>query len=115
MTLGKRIKQAMESKNMKQYELAEKTYITQTTISRYVTDERTPDAITLKAICEALDVSADWLLEIREEQQEELKRLEELKKIEELKRLEELKKILETVAQIGGTVQASYVLSILED
>ena len=103
ITLGKRIKQAMESKNMKQYELAEKTYITQTTISRYITGERTPDAINLKAICEALDVSADWLLEIRENQQEELKRLEKLKEL------------METVAQFGGTVQASYVLSILED
>ena len=103
ITLGKRIKQAMESKNMKQYELAEKTYITQTTISRYITGERTPDAINLKAICEALDVSADWLLEIRGNQQEELKRLEKLKEL------------METVAQFGGTVQASYVLSILED
>lgn len=103
ITLGKRIKQAMESKNMKQYELAEKTYITQTTISRYITGERTPDAINLKAICEALDVSADWLLEIRENQQEELKRIEKLKEL------------METVAQFGGTVQASYVLSILED
>lgn len=102
-TIGKRIKQAMKLKNMKQYELAEKTYITQTTISRYITGERTPDAINLKAICEALDVSADWLLEIRENQQEELKRIEILKEL------------METVAQFGGTVQASYVLSILED
>ena len=103
ITLGKRIKQAMKLKNMKQYELAEKTYITQTTISRYITGERTPDAINLKAICEALDVSADWLLEIKDYQQEELKRLEKLKEL------------METVAQLGGTVQASYVLSILED
>ena len=66
ITIGKRIKKAMESKNMKQYELAEKTYITQTTISRYITGERTPDAINLKAICEALDVSADWLLGLGE-------------------------------------------------
>lgn len=102
-TIGKRIKQAMQLKNMKQYELAEKTYITQTTISRYITGERTPDAINLKAICEALDVSADWLLEIKDYQQEELKRLEKLKEL------------METVAQFGGTVQASYVLSILED
>ena len=103
ITLGKRIKQAMKLKNIKQYELAEKTYITQTTISRYITGERTPDAINLKAICEALDVSADWLLEIKDYQQEELKRLEKLKEL------------METVAQLGGTVQASYVLSILED
>ena len=103
ITLGKRIKQAMESKNMKQYELAEKTYITQTTISRYITGERTPDAINLKAICEALEISADWLLEIKDYQQEELKRLEKLKEL------------MEIVAQLGGTVQASYVLSILED
>lgn len=103
ITLGKRIKQAMQLKHMKQYELAEKTYITQTTISRYITGERTPDAINLKAICEALGVSADWLLEIKDYQQEELKRLEKLKEL------------METVAQFGGTVQASYVLSILED
>lgn len=67
ITLGKRIKQAMESKHMTQKELAEKAYSTQVTISRYVNDLRTPDAMTLKTICKALDVSPEWVLGISDE------------------------------------------------
>lgn len=67
ITLGKRIKQAMESKHMTQKELAEKAYITQVTISRYINDLRTPDAMTLKTICKALDVSPEWVLGISDE------------------------------------------------
>lgn len=67
ITLGKRIKQAMESKHMTQKELAEKAYSTQVTISRYVNDLRTPDAMTLKTICNALDVSPEWVLGISDE------------------------------------------------
>lgn len=66
MTLGEKINQAMRAKGINQRQLAEKTYITQTTVSRYITGQRTPDAIALKAICEALDVSADWLLGLGE-------------------------------------------------
>lgn len=67
ITLGKRIKQAMESKHMTQKELAEKAYSTQATISRYIKDLRTPDAMTLKTICNALDVSPEWVLGITDE------------------------------------------------
>lgn len=67
ITLGKRIKQAMESKHMTQKELAEKTYITQTTISRYINDQRMPGAMALKDICKVLDVSPEWVLGISEE------------------------------------------------
>lgn len=67
ITLGKRIKQAMESKHMTQKELAEKAYSTQATISRYIKDLRTPDAMTLKTICNALDVSPEWVLGISDE------------------------------------------------
>ena len=67
ITIGKRIKQAMESKHMTQKELAEKAYSTQVTISRYINDLRTPDAITLKTICKALDVSSEWVLGISDE------------------------------------------------
>lgn len=67
ITLGKRIKQAMESKHMTQKELAEKAYSTQATISRYIKDLRTPDAMTLKTICKALDVSPEWVLGISDE------------------------------------------------
>ncbi len=67
ITLGKRIKQAMESKHMTQKELAEKAYSTQVSISRYINDLRTPDAMTLKTICKALEVSPEWVLGISDE------------------------------------------------
>lgn len=66
MTLGEKINHAMRAKGMNQRQLAEKTYITQTTVSRYITGQRTPDANNLKDICLALDVSADWLLGLGE-------------------------------------------------
>ena len=102
MSIGEKIKEAMKENNIKHWELADKIYITQTTLSRYIADKRTPDAITLKALCEALDVSADWLLEIDETNKQDLKKVAKLKEL------------MEIVAQFGGTVQASYVLSILE-
>ena len=79
MTLGEKINNAMRAKKITQTKLAEKTYITQTTISRYIKDQRTPDAIALKAICEALDGSADWLLDIGGNNSEDLKNLQSSK------------------------------------
>lgn len=61
-TMGDRIKIALEMRNMKQKELAKRVGMTEVTISRYVTGDREPKADAIIAICNALCVSADWLL-----------------------------------------------------
>lgn len=66
MTIGEKIKLALEMRGMSQRELADKTRLTEVTISRYVADSRKPNAKTIKAICRALHISADWLLDIKE-------------------------------------------------
>jgi len=61
-TMGDRIKLALEMRNMKQKELAKRVGMTEVTISRYITGDREPKADAIIAICNALCVSADWLL-----------------------------------------------------
>ena len=68
MTLGNRITLALEMKGMSQKELANKTRLTEITISRYVNDIRTPNAKSLKSICRALGVSSDWILDVKGEE-----------------------------------------------
>ncbi|MBR4377299.1 MAG: helix-turn-helix transcriptional regulator [Bacilli bacterium] len=62
MTVGNRITLALKMRGISQKELANKTRMTEQTISRYVHDVRTPNAKAIKILCKALCVSADWLL-----------------------------------------------------
>jgi transcriptional regulator with XRE-family HTH domain len=57
-----RLKEALKSKGMTQMELAEKADTTAATISRYLSDNRTPNIILLNNIASALNVTADYLL-----------------------------------------------------
>ena len=51
--LSKQIKKQLEKNNMSQRELAEKTGITEVTISRYVSSERVPKATEIVKIANA--------------------------------------------------------------
>ncbi len=63
MTIGEKIRFALSMKRMKQKELAKKVGITEVSMSRYILDERIPNAIAIKRICRALDISVEWMLE----------------------------------------------------
>lgn len=67
MTIGNRITLALEIRGLSQKELANKTRMTEQTISGYVHDVRTPNAKAIKTLCKALCVSADWLLGVKED------------------------------------------------
>lgn len=67
MTIGNRITLALEMRGISQKELANKTRMTEQTISRYVHDVRTPNAKVIKILYKALCVSADWLLGVKED------------------------------------------------
>lgn len=63
--LGKRLKISMKAKKMNQRRLSEKTGIMESTISRWLRDERKPNADNIIIICKELDISADWLLGLK--------------------------------------------------
>lgn len=66
MTIGNRITIALEMRGMNQKELANKARMTEVTISRYVNNVRTPNAKSIKTLCKILCVSADWLLGVKD-------------------------------------------------
>ena len=57
-----RLDKAIKISGLSQKELARKAKITEVSISRYVNGSREPNVETLRNICKALDVTADWLL-----------------------------------------------------
>lgn len=63
MSIGKSIKKALAERHMTQGELAQKINLTESCISRYVNDQRTPKADTLARVADALNVTTDSLLE----------------------------------------------------
>lgn len=65
--LGERLNKALSSKGMKQIYLARITGLTAPTICAYVNGSRTPRADHIVVICNALDISADWLLGMENE------------------------------------------------
>ena len=61
-SFSKRLKDIMESRGVLQAELAKKTGITETTVSRYCNGKRIPNIEALVKIAKALDVHTDLLL-----------------------------------------------------
>lgn len=57
-----RLKLTMQLRGMTQRELAEKTGLTEASISRYVSGQRVPNVESLMKICEALMIYSDYLL-----------------------------------------------------
>jgi transcriptional regulator with XRE-family HTH domain len=70
MSINKNLKLILEIKGLSQKDLSEKTGITQATISRYINGSRLPSAESIITICEELNISSDWLLEIHNSKKE---------------------------------------------
>ncbi len=62
MTIAERIRLHRQQKNLSQAELAERSGVNNKSLSRYELDTSIPPADALKAIADALGVSADSLL-----------------------------------------------------
>ena len=62
-----RIKVILTQKRMRQRTLSRITGINESTISDYTTGKRQPTLENLVMLCRALDVSADWLLGVKDE------------------------------------------------
>lgn len=67
MNMGERLRKVLKDKNMSQRDLADLTDIDENSISRYITKGRKPSADGLILICKALNISADWLLGLKED------------------------------------------------
>lgn len=65
--LADKLKQARKDKGLSQTQLAKKMEIDRKTIGNWENDLGFPNAQKLKRICEILDVSADYLLGIKNE------------------------------------------------
>jgi transcriptional regulator with XRE-family HTH domain len=61
-TIGDRIRQLRERRELTQVQLAEKAGLPAATISHFETDIRTPGTTTLQRLAEALEVTVDYLL-----------------------------------------------------
>jgi transcriptional regulator with XRE-family HTH domain len=64
MNLGENLKKVRKAAGVTQKELAERLQVYQKDISRWENNELTPSAITLARICNALNASADVILEL---------------------------------------------------
>ena len=63
MNIGNRINQLLKLRKISRKEIAEQLNISYSAVSKYITNQRTPDARTLKEIADFLEVSTDYLLE----------------------------------------------------
>ncbi len=63
-TLGMRLRRARELKRFSQKEVEEKIKISNVNISRYETDQTSPNLDTLKKLADIYQVSLDWIFGI---------------------------------------------------
>ena len=66
MNLGENIKKARKAAGVTQKELAERLQVYQKDISRWETGVRTPSAEYIIQLCKVLDISADYLLGLKD-------------------------------------------------
>lgn len=69
-TIGDRLKYSLKIRKLTQKEFAQRTNITESAMSRYISGERVPRANTLVIICRELGVCADWLLGMTESEKQ---------------------------------------------
>lgn len=62
MDFGERLREVLNDRSMTQEQLARKALISKSTVYMYINCGVLPTADNLKAVCEVLDVSADYLL-----------------------------------------------------
>ena len=61
-TFGSKLSEMLEKRDMTYEDLADKVYMSKMAIWHYINKDVLPTADNLKAICQALEVSADYML-----------------------------------------------------
>lgn len=59
--IAKQLREVMESKNMRQKELAERTGLARSTISQYLSGKSMPTKYAMSKLAEILEVDVNWL------------------------------------------------------
>ena len=59
---SERLKLVLKQKGITQYSLAKTIFVSQSVMNEYCTGKKIPSLMVFKAICKALDESADYLL-----------------------------------------------------
>lgn len=75
MNIGEKIYELRKSKNLSQEEVAEKLNVTRQTVSKWETNQSTPDFDKIVPLCELFEISTDELL--KGEKQEKSNKIEE--------------------------------------
>lgn len=75
MNIGEKIFELRKSRNLSQEEVAEKLNVTRQTVSKWETNQSTPDFDKIVPLCELFEISTDELL--KGEKQEEINKIEE--------------------------------------
>lgn len=76
MTIGQRIMQFRKDKKLSQEEVAEKLNVTRQTVSKWETDQSTPDFDKIIPLCELFEISSEELLRGKEETKPEEKTIQ---------------------------------------
>ena len=72
MSLGQRLIELRKAKHLSQEEVAEKLNVTRQTVSKWETDQSSPEFDKILPLCELYEVSTDELLTGRKEEEKEL-------------------------------------------
>lgn len=84
MSLGQRLIELRKEKHLSQEEVAEKLNVTRQTVSKWETDQSSPDFDKIVPLCELFEISTDELVTGRKEKTEEAK--EEIKYSNEIQK-----------------------------
>lgn len=61
-----KLKKVLAERNISQYALAKKMFISQSVMNEYCTGKKTPSLQVFKSLCINLNVSADYLLDLED-------------------------------------------------
>lgn len=95
MSLGNKLYELRKSKNLSQEDLADKLNVTRQTVSKWETDQSTPDFDKIIPLCNLFEITADDLLDINKDfsNKDNQNNLEEEKRLEEEKEEQRRKKL----------------------
>lgn len=104
MNLGERLFELRKSKNLTQDDVAEKLNVTRQTVSKWETNQSTPDFDKIVPLCELFEISTDELLRGKKSESQEENDITILEKQEDNTEVKEDTKIEENVIKNESTM-----------
>lgn len=115
MNIGEKLYELRKSKNLSQEEVAEKLNVTRQTVSKWETNQSTPDFDKIIPLCELFEISSDELLTGKKKDESEesynQNNLSEENNVEEIVMTKEQAKI--KTAEVVSSSVFGYVLSLV--